>query len=100
MNGFEKLSEQQLENAAGGKGGSEVIRKVGSLQSGYLALRNVPVAKSENEIPGTKLYSGDSVLITGAHVQGTASGGGTATYVWVFVPKTGASGYVEEQYLE
>ncbi len=99
MADFEKLNEQELENAAGGQSGAGVYKRVTHLKAEYLAVRNAPVEDSANEIKGTRLKNGDAVLITGATVHGTAAGGGKATYVWVFVPKTGASGYVNAEFL-
>ena len=97
---FEKINEQELENAAGGQAGAANIKHVANLQSGYLAVRTAPEAKYENEIKSTKLYNGDTVQITGEYVQGTTFNGVKATYVWVFVPKTGVSGYVNAYYLK
>ncbi len=99
MADFEKINDQELENAAGGQAGSGVFKKVANLQSGYLAVRTAPAAQYENEIQSTKLYNGDVVQITGSYVQGTTFGGGAATYVWVYVPKTGVSGYVNAAFL-
>ena len=99
MMNFEKINEQALENAAGGQGGAAVYKTVANLQAGYLAVRTAPEAKYENEIQSTKLYNGDTVQIAGAYVQGTTFNGGKATYVYVFVPKTGVSGYVNAAFL-
>ena len=99
MADFEKINEQELENAAGGQSGAAVFKKVANLKDGYLAVRTAPAAKYENEIQSTKLHNGDLVQITGSYVQGTSFGGGAATYVWVFVPKTGVSGYVNAAFL-
>ena len=97
---FEKINEQELENAAGGQAGAANIKHVANIQAGYLAVRTAPEAKYENEIKSTKLYNGDTVQITGEYVQGTTFNGAKATYVWVFVPKTGVSGYVNAYYLK
>ena len=97
---FEKINEQELENAAGGQAGAANIKHVANIQAGYLAVRTAPEAKYENEIKSTKLYNGDTVQITGEYVQGTTFNGVKATYVWVFVPKTGVSGYVNAYYLK
>ena len=97
---FEKINDQELENAAGGQAGAANIKHVANLQAGYLAVRTAPEAKYENEIKSTKLYNGDTVQITGEYVQGTTFNGVKATYVWVFVPKTGVSGYVNAYYLK
>ena len=61
---FEKINDQELENAAGGQYGAANIKHVANLQSGYLAVRTAPEAKYENEIQSTKLYNGDTVQIT------------------------------------
>ena len=98
MADFEKINEQELENAAGGAAAGGNMRVVAGLQSGYLAVRTAPAAQYENEIQSTKLYNGDTVQITGGYVQGPGFGGQT-TYVWVYVPKTGVSGYVNANYL-
>ncbi len=96
---FEKINDQELENAAGGQYGAANIKHVANLQGGYLAVRTAPEAKYENEIQSSKLYNGETVQVTGAYVQGTTFNGGKATYVWVFVPKTGVSGYVNANFL-
>ena len=97
---FEKINAQELENAAGGQAGAANIKHVANIQAGYLAVRTAPEAKYENEIKSTKLYNGDTVQITGEYVQGTTFNGVKATYVWVFVPKTGVSGYVNANFLK
>ena len=99
MADFEKINDQELENAAGGQYGAANIKHVANLKDGYLAVRTAPEAKYENEIQSTKLYNGDTVQITGGYVQGTTFGGGKAPYVWVFVPKTGVSGYVNANFI-
>ena len=99
MTELKKVLDQELENVTGGQGGSAVIKTVANLNAEYLPLRTVPVEKQENEIQGSKLHNGDTVVITGAHVQGRTSEGKAATYVWVYVPKTGVSGYVNAQFL-
>ena len=78
MADFEKINDQELENAAGGQYGQANIKHVANLQSGY---------------------NGDTVQIIGSYVQGTTFSGAPATYVWVFVPKTGVSGYVNAAFL-
>ena len=69
------------------------------LQGGYLAIRTAPKADYNNEINHIGLKNGEQVQITGSYVQGTGFGGGAATYVWVFVPKFGISGYVNAAYI-
>ena len=101
MADFEKINEQELDNVAGGSGGGEAVWKtVANLSSGYLAIRTAPEAKYENEVNHIGLQNGDKVQITGAYVQGTGFGGGKATYVWVYAPKFGVSGYVNAAFLK
>ena len=69
------------------------------VSDGYLAVRTAPAADYNNEINHIGLKTGDQVQITGNYVQGTGFGGGAATYVWVFAPKFGISGYVNAAYL-
>ena len=96
---IEKINDQEMEEVAGGAGGNGNRRVVANLQSGYLAVRTAPAFKYENEIQSTKLYNGDIVDITGNYVQGTGINGSPCTYVWVYVPKTGVSGYVNAYYI-
>ncbi len=86
------------ENSDASVSGTE--KEVANLQSGYLAVRTAPSAQYENEIQSTKLYNGDTVRVTGDRVEGTTFGGCKAFYVWVYVPKTGVSGYVNEAFLK
>ena len=99
MTEIKKIDEQELENVAGGYGYDNGWRTVRGLQSGYLAIRTQPSAKYENEINHIGLQNGDKVQITGSYVQGTGFGGGAATYVWVFAPKFGISGYVNAAFI-
>ncbi len=69
------------------------------VSDGYLAIRTAPAADYNNEINHIGLKTGDQVQIIGNYVQGTGFGGGTATYVWVYAPKFGVSGYVNAAYL-
>ena len=98
MADFEKMEGQEIENISGGAGYNSNIRTV-FVQSGYLAVRTAPAYRYENEIQSTKLYTGDTVEITGSYVQGTGFGGCAATYVWVFAPKFGVSGYVNAAFI-
>ena len=99
MTDMNKINEQELENVAGGYGYDNGWRTVRGIQSGYLAIRTAPAAKYENEINHVGLHNGDKVQITGSYVQGTGFGGGAATYVWVFAPKFGISGYVNAAFI-
>ena len=99
MTDMNKINEQELENIAGGAGRDNGWRTVRGIQSGYLAIRTAPAANYENEINHVGLYNGDKVQITGSYVQGTGFGGGATTYVWVFAPKFGISGYVNAAFI-
>lgn len=109
-NEFEKMNDEELEQAAGGRGGITGIaeggsthKKVKGLQTGYLALRNAPGYDYRNEIG--QLQNGDLVDITGPTVAVKNDfQGKTTNYTWVTVKKsktctTGKSGYVNASYL-
>ena len=57
--------------------------------NGYLALRNAPSYDASNEFG--KLYSGDTVLVTGSQSEGS--------YVWVYSPKYNTYGYVNAGFI-
>ena len=95
MADMKNINEQELDNISGGCGIDSGWKIVTGLQSGYLAMRRQPCYDYSNEIRGCELYNGDSVQITGAHVQGTDG----RTYVWVYSPKSGVSGYVNAAYI-
>ena len=99
MTDMNTINEQELENAAGGYGYDSGWRTVMGIQSGYLAIRTAPAADYNNEINHIGLHNGDKVQITGSYVQGTTFGGGAATYVWVYAPKFGISGYVNAAFI-
>ena len=99
MSEIKKINEQELEEVAGGYGYDNGWRTVRGIQSGYLAIRTQPAAKYENEINHVGLNNGDKVQITGSYVQGTGFGGGAATYVCVYAPKFGISGYVNAAFI-
>ena len=90
-----KVKREELEEVNGGLAiGSTMI--VCNLQSGYLPVRLLPEATRENEI--CSLYEDDEVLIAGGSVQGTGPDG-AAVYVWVYVPRYGIFGYVDQSFL-
>ena len=102
MADMKKINEQNLEEVNGGANGVAGAgnqRVVANLQAGYLAVRTAPDYKYENEIQSTKLYNGDVVEITGGYAQGPGVGGVMTTYVWVYVPKTDVSGWVNSYFL-
>ena len=99
MADMEKLNEENLEEAAGGKHHYHTYstneRHVANLQSGYLAMRTEPNYDYNNEIRGCELYNGYTVYIEGDYVRGYDG----RTYVWVYSPKHGRYGYVNASYL-
>ena len=99
MMDMNKINEQDLNNVAGGAAQNQ-WKTVANIQSGYLAIRTAPAADYNNEINHIGLHNGDKVQITGSYVQGTGFGGGPATYVWVYAPKFGCSGYVNAAFLK
>ena len=102
MADYEKINAEELNEVAGGDAGTAVgtIKTVCNLQAGYLAVRTAPAYKYENEIQSTKLYNGDQVRIAGPSVAGTGINNTKATYAYVYVPKTGVTGYVNAYYLK
>ena len=94
----DKFKDQKLEEVAGGGAGyypNPDQRRVSGLQTGYLAMRTAPTYDERNEIRGAELYNGDVVYIRGAYTQGYDG----RTYVTVFAPKNGVTGYVNASFL-
>ena len=94
MTDIKKMNGQELENVAGGVAGFNYgngWRTVKNLQGGYLALRTAPSFNYENEVIHTGPKNGMLVQITGNGVP--------ATYVWVYSPDFGVSGYANAYYL-
>ena len=92
---IEKLDNQQLEEIAGGAftpGGWVTVSK---LQTGYLALRTAPGYDYNNEIRGSESYNGQTLQVTGGYAYGSDG----KTYVWVYNPRSGRSGYVNAAFL-
>ncbi len=112
-NEFEKMNEEELEQAAGGKSGivgisgstyghdhhhhSSTHKTVGGLSKGYLAVRSSPGYNYSNEIG--QLYNGDKVDVTGSTVWVNGDFNGNTPYTWVTVRKNGQSGYVNANFL-
>ena len=102
MTDIKKMNGQELENVAGGVAGFNYgngWRTVKNLQGGYLALRTAPSFNYENEVIHTGPKNGMLVQITGNTVSGTGINGVPATYVWVYSPDFGVSGYVNAYYI-
>ena len=96
MTDMNKINDQELENVAGGAGANGKWVTVCRLQSGYLALRTAPCYDYNNEIRGSESYNGQTLQITGSYVPGNDG----KTYVWVFNPRSGKSGYVNAYYIQ
>ena len=94
MENMEKMNEQALEDIAGGVT-QDGWATVSGLQTGYLALRTRPVYDYNNEIRGSESYNGDRLQITGSWTTGSDG----KTYVWVYNPRSGVSGYVNAAFL-
>ena len=102
MTDIRKMSEQEAANAAGGVEGFNYgngWRTVSGLPSGYLAIRTAPSFQYENEIIHDGPKNGQLVQIVGEYVQGTGINGVPATYVWVYSPDFGVSGYVNTYFI-
>ena len=102
MTDIKKINGQELENVAGGVEGFNYgngWRTVKNLQGGYLALRTAPSFQYENEVLHNGPKNGMLVQITGGTVQGTGINGTPATYVWVYSPDFGISGYANAYYI-
>ena len=103
MTEIRKINGQELENVAGGEGYNYDFnsgwRTVKNIQSGYLAIRTAPTFAYENEVIHKGPTNGQKVQITGSTVQGTGINGVPATYVWVYSPDFGVSGYVNTYFL-
>ncbi len=94
------LNEQDLEGVAGGKKLTAAVgigewMTVTGLQTGVLALRTQPNYDYSNEMKGSELYNGDRVQIKSKPVQGSDG----RTYVKVYSPKSGKTGYVNYAFL-
>ena len=92
-----KMGEQELETVAGGNygGGNGSWVTVRGLQTGYLALRTTPTYDFSNEIRGSESYNGQPLQITGGYAYGSDG----KTYVWVYNPRSGRSGWTNAAYL-
>ena len=91
---FGKMSEQELEGVAGGFAAGAWVTVKG-LQTGYLALRTASKYDYANEIRGSESVNGQLLQITGGYTVGPDG----RTYVWVFNPRSGMSGWTNAQYL-
>ncbi len=92
--GVANLSSEELEKVAGGVD-ADGWATVWGLQSGYLALRTSPGYDFNNEIRGSESYNGYRLQITGSYTTGFDG----RTYVWVYNPRTGKSGWTNAAFL-
>ena len=90
----EMMNTEELEKVAGGID-QYGWATVSGLQTGYLALRTNPGYDYGNEIRGSESYNGDRLQITGSYVTGYDG----RTYVWVYNPRTGRSGWTNAAFL-
>ena len=94
MKELERKNDQELEQVAGGVDRYGWATVYG-LKTGYLALRTAPGYDYNNEIRGSESYNGDRLQITGSYVAGFDG----RTYVWVFNPRSGRSGWTNAAFL-
>ena len=95
---LKKLRADELETVTGGNAGlyyNDGWRTVYGAPGGMLPILSSPGNDPANAVSGSSLSDGDRVQITGAAVQGNDG----YSYIWVFSPKTGISGYVNSSYL-
>ena len=94
MDDIERVNDQELEDIAGGFATGTWVT-VRGLQTGYLALRTTAKYDYANEIRGSESVNGQTLQITGGYTVGSDG----RTYVWVFNPRTGMSGWTNAQFL-
>lgn len=89
-----KLQDSELEQVSGGidKDGWATVT---GLHKGFLALRTEAGYDYDNEIKGSESYNGDRLQIVG----GTKVGFDGETYVWVYNPRTGKTGWANARYI-
>ena len=92
---MEKKSDLELEGVAGGTLKLDDWVTVTGLRAGFLALRTQPGYDYNNEIKGSESYNGDKLRIAGGYTVGFDG----KTYVWVYNPRTGRSGWTNAHYL-
>lgn len=103
-NEFEKLNNEELTEAAGGRHGKHGLfegptRTVHGLQTGWLALRSEPCYDYNNEIG--QLYNGDKVQIIGnaAITDNDFDKAPVTSYTWVYSPRLNKSGWVNSRFI-
>ena len=92
---LEKKSDLELEDVVGGVFTVDQWVTVTGLRAGFLALRTQPGYDYNNEIKGSESYNGDLLQITGGYAVGFDG----KTYVWVYNPRSGRSGWTNAHYL-
>lgn len=95
------IKNSKLEQTSDEAGNPEKQWKtVCNLKKGYLAIRNTPAARYENEINHIGLHNGDKVQFTGKYIQGTTFGNKPAKYAWVYAPQFECNGYVNADFIK
>ena len=98
MSEIEKMNDQEMNTVAGGNYGGPNTGNwvtVRGLQTGYLALRSQPNYDYNNEIRGSESGNGQVLQITGGYTTGPDG----RTYVWVYNPRSGMSGWTNAAFL-
>ena len=97
MKEYEEMNLSDLENVGGGAGKltADSWATVSGLEASTLALRKRPEYDYSNIMQGCSLSNGDRVQIQGSPVLGDDG----RTYVKVYSPKSGKTGYVNAQFL-
>ena len=87
-------SDAELEQVAGGYSRDGWVTVTG-LHKGFLALRTAPGYDRANEIIGSESYNGDRLQVIG----GSTVGFDGETYIQVYNPRTGKSGWTNARYI-
>ena len=97
MKEYEAMNLDDLENVVGGAGklAENSWATVAHLEASTLAMRKQPGYDYSNIMTGCNLSNGDKVQIKGSPVVGSDG----RTYVKVYSPKSGKTGYVNAQFL-
>lgn len=93
----EALSDDDLEDIAGGAGSSKkIFKKVAGLKSGYLAIRSEKCYDYKNEKRGHELYNGDLVQV----LKPSSTGSDGRPYTYIRSLKDDCKGYANSNFLK